>query len=377
VECAHDFNNLLMVISAYAELGLQTLYCDHPLRRNLREILSASQRAADLTRQLLASGRGQTPGLHSVNLNSIVEDTCRLLPRVIGEEVELCVSLAKDVGCIRADSGQMERVLLNLAVNARDAMPSGGRFSITTQHLAVEQSGIPDCPDMAGVQYVLLEVADTGEGIPADEISKIFRPFYTTKTESKGNGLGLAMVERTVKQAGGVITVESKSGNGTVFRMFFPVVGRPLENRGNSETTENSIPHGSETVLVVEDDDSVRECAVELLSSIGYEVLTAANAEEALAVAARHRGKIALMISDVVMPRMNGAKLAAASANLQPNMKVLFVSGHSEALVRRKGVEVPAQFLQKPYSIGLLATKLRETLQPASKEQAAAAAGAG
>ncbi len=224
---------------------------------------------------------------------------------------------------------------------------------------------------------MLLEVADTGEGIPADEISKIFRPFYTTTTESKGNGLGLAMVERTVKQAGGVITVESKPGNGTVFRMFFPVVGRPLENRGNSETTENSIPHGSETVLVVEDDDSVRECAVELLSSIGYEVLTAANAEEALAVAARHRGKIALMISDVVMPRMNGAKLAAALANLQPNMKVLFVSGHSEALVRRKGVEVPAQFLQKPYSIGLLATKLRETLQPASKEQAAAAAGAG
>ena len=149
---AHDFNNLLMAISAYAELGLQTLYCDHPLRRNLREILSASQRAADLTRQLLALGRGQTPGLHSVNLNSIVEDTCRLLPRVIGEDVELCVSLAEEVGCIRADSGQMERALLNLAVNARDAMPSGGRFSITTQRLAAEKSGIPDGPDMAGVQ---------------------------------------------------------------------------------------------------------------------------------------------------------------------------------------------------------------------------------
>src|SRR6266700_5004412 len=246
---AHDFNNLLMVISAYAELGLQTLYCDHPLRRNLQEILSASQRAADLTRQLLASGRGQMPGLHSVNLNSVVEDICRLLQSVIGEDVELCVSLAKDVGCIRADSGQMERVLLNLAVNARDAMPSGGRLSITTKHLASEQNGVPDRRDTADVQYVLLEVADTGEGIPADEISKIFRPFYTTKTESKGNGLGLAMVERTVRQSGGFITVESKPGNGTVFRMHFPVVRRLTENPANAGPSETSIPHGSERCL--------------------------------------------------------------------------------------------------------------------------------
>ena len=373
---AHDFNNLLMVISAYAELGLQTLYCDHPLRRNLQEILSASQRAADLTRQLLATGRGQMPGLHSVNLNSVVEDICRLLPSVIGEDVELCVSLAKDVGCIRADSGQMERVLLNLAVNARDAMPSGGRLSITTQHLASEENGVPDRRDMVGIQYVLLEVADTGEGIPTDEISKIFRPFYTTKTESKGNGLGLAMVERTVRQSGGFITVESKPSKGTVFRMFFPVVGRLTGNPADSEPTENSILHGSETVLIVEDDDAVRECTVELLSSIGYEVLPAVNGEEALALAARHRGKISLMVSDVVMPRMNGVKLAAALAKSQPNIKVLFVSGHPQDLVRRKGVEMTSQFLQKPYSFSLLATKLRETIEPAPHGHAAAAAGA-
>jgi two-component system, cell cycle sensor histidine kinase and response regulator CckA len=374
---AHDFNNLLMVISAYAELGLQTLYCDHPLRRNLQEILSASQRAADLTRQLLASGRGQMPGLHSVNLNSVVEDTCRLLPSVIGEDVELCVSLAKDVGCIKADSGEMERLLLNLALNARDAMPSGGRFSITTQHLASEQNGVPDRGDTAGVQYILLEVADTGEGIPADEIAKIFRPFYTTKTESNGNGLGLAMVERTVRQSGGFITVESKRGSGTVFRMFFPTVGRLAVNPADSKPSENSILHGSETVLVVEDDDAVRECTVELLSSIGYEVLPAVNGEEALALAARHRGKIALMVSDVVMPRMSGVKLAAALAKSQPSMKVLFVSGHPENLVRRKGVEIASQFLQKPYPFRLLATKLRETIEPAPHRHAAAAAGAG
>ena len=271
----------------------------------------------------------------------------------------------------------MERVLLNLAVNARDAMPSGGRFSITTQRLAAEQSGPLDGRDMVGIQYVLLEVADTGEGIPTDEISKIFRPFYTTKTESKGNGLGLAMVERTARQSGGFITVESKPGNGTVFRMHFPVVRRLTENPADSESSEGSIPHGSETVLVVEDYDSVRECAVELLSSIGYEVLSAVNAEEALALAAQHRGKIDVMVSDVVMPHMNGAKLAAALVETQPNMKVLFVSGHSEALVRRKGIEMPVPFLQKPYSFGLLATKLRESIEPAPHGHAAAAAGAG
>src|SRR5205807_5897817 len=213
-------------------------------------------------------------------------------------------------------------------VNARDAMPSGGRLSITTKHLASEQNGVPDPRDAAGVQYILLEVADSGEGIPADEISKIFRPFYTTKTESKGNGLGLAMVERTVRQSGGFITVESKPSNGTVFRMFFPMVGRLAENPADSEPSTNSILHGSETVLIVEDDDAVRECTVELLSSIGYQVLPAANGEEALALAAGHHGKIALMVSDVVMPRTNGAKLAAALAKSRPNMKILFVSGH-------------------------------------------------
>ena len=184
------------------------------------------------------------------------------------------------------------------------------------------------------------------------------------------------MVERTVRQSGGFITVESKRGSGTVFRMLFPVVGRGLKNRRNSEPAESSIPHGSETVLTVEDDNPVRECTVELLSSIGYEVLPAVNGEEALALAARHRGKIALMVSDVVMPRMNGVKLDAALAKSQPNIKVVFVSGHPQNLVRRKGVETTSQFLHKPYLFSQLATKLRETVEPAPHGHAAAAAGA-
>jgi PAS domain S-box-containing protein len=187
---AHDFNNLLMVISAYAELGLQTLYCDHPLRRHLEEILSAVRGATELTRQLLASGRGQMPGLQAVDLNSIVEESCRLLRRVVGEDVELRISLGEDVGRIKADPGQIERVLLNLAVNARDAMPAGGTFSIKTQSVDSEGSDIPEQIGGTLLQYVLLEVADTGEGIPAEEISKIFRPFYTTSQRTKAPALG-------------------------------------------------------------------------------------------------------------------------------------------------------------------------------------------
>jgi PAS domain S-box-containing protein len=369
---AHDFNNLLMVISAYAELGLQTLYCDHPLRRNLQEILLASRSAADLTRQLLASGRSHVPGLQTVNLNSIVEDTCRLLPRVLGEDVELRVSLGENVGCVKANTGQMERVLLNLAVNARDAMPGSGTLTISTKSVVPQEIG---SPDTALTEYVLLQVADTGEGIATDDVPKIFRPFYTTKSDGKGNGLGLAMVERTIRQNGGFIRVESEHGQGTAFHIYLPVAGQVQENSKKPRLAEGAVPLGSETILVV-DDDAVRESNSEFLSSAGYQVLVGASAEEAIAMAARHPGKIDLMISDVVMPHMNGAKLASAMAESQPDLKVLFVSGHSESVVRRKGVGAEAQFLQKPYAFALLAARLREVLKPTSQEYATTAAAA-
>ena len=189
---AHDFNNLLMVISAYAELGLQTLYCDHPLRRNLDAILSAVRRATELTRQVLASGRGQVLGSQAVDLNSLIEDSCCLLQRVVGEDVDLRISLGEDAGQIEADPGQIERVLLNLALNARDAMPSGGILTITTQ--ALDSGGVPNQVDFKHGKYVLMQVTDNGDGIPAERISKIFQPFYTTKSDNKGTGLGLAMV---------------------------------------------------------------------------------------------------------------------------------------------------------------------------------------
>jgi two-component system cell cycle sensor histidine kinase/response regulator CckA len=371
----HDFNNLLMVISAYAELGLQTIYCDHPLRRNLQEILSAPQRASELTRELLASGRSQAPGLHAVNLNSVVESACRLLARVLGEDVELRVSWGDGIGCINADPGQIERMLLNLAVNARDAMPAGGTLSIETKAVSAARTGAsePGCADFA--QHVLLEVTDTRDGIPAQDIPKIFRPFYTTKVEGKGNGLGLAMVERTVKQSGGSITVESEPSKGTTFRLYFPVIAHMREKPVTLATTECCSPRGSETVLVVEDDDKVRECSSDFLSSLGYRVLAAANGEEAIALAAQNPKEIDIMISDVVMPRLNGTKLASAMADSQPNMKVLLVSAHAHDVLRQKGLGVEVQVLQKPYSFGLLAERIRKELDPASRAHAAAGAG--
>jgi signal transduction histidine kinase len=368
---AHDLNNLLMVITAYSELGLQTLYCEHPLRRNLQEILAAAQRAGELTRQLLATGRGHIPGMHTVNLNSVVQETSQLLPQVLGEDIELNVSLGEGVGHIKGDAGQIERSLLNLAVNARDAMPLGGTFSVKTQVGAPAANG--DDQHQHAVEYALLEVADSGQGISAEEIPKIFRPFYTTKADRNGNGLGLAVVERTVKQSGGFIKVESEVGKGTMFRRYFPLVAQTQEHPGKSIPTGNSVPQGSETVLVVEDDDAVRDSSTEFLLALGYKVLPAANGKDALELAARHPGKIDAMIADVVMPHMSGTQLAANLAESQPEMKVLFVSGHAESLVRRKGVEAEAQFLQRPYPIGLLAERLRKTLGRPAQARAAAA----
>jgi len=370
---AHDFNNLLMVISAYAELGLQTLYCDHPLRRNLQEILSAVRRATELNRQVLASGSGQVPGTRAVDLNSLIEDSCRLLRRVVGEDVDLQISLGEDAGRIEADPRQIERVLLNMALNARDAMPSGGILTITTQ--ALDSGGMPDQLDVKPGKYVLMQVTDNGEGIPAERISKIFQPFYTTKSDCKGTGLGLAMVQKIVKQSGGAISVESEPDKGTVFCMYFPVSGNEPESSTDTELFECREVRGSETVLVVEDDESVRECSVEFLSSVGYQVLAAASGEEAVALAARHKGKIDLMLADVVMPGVNGTKLALSLAETRPDMKVLFVSGHGGTVARLKGVETGALFLEKPYPFSLLATTVRKMLELGVKAHTAAAGG--
>jgi two-component system cell cycle sensor histidine kinase/response regulator CckA len=369
---AHDLNNLLMVIHAYAELGLQTIYCEHPLRRNLQEILSAARRAADLTRQLLASGREFMPGMHAVKLNKIVEEACGLLRRVLGEDVELRLALDEEAGWIKADPSQVERALFNLAANARDAMPRGGTFSLTTKPVLINATDLPPGSRHLQSRYVLLEATDTGKGIPQEEISKIFLPFHSTKGDGQGYGLGLAVVERTMKLSGGFVRVESELEKGSSFRLYFPATERDGRNSVETKSVAE-VPQGTETVLLVEDDDAVREANVEFLSSVGYTVLSAANGEQALALASKHCGKIDALISDIVMPRMNGAELAANLARLQPDLRVVLVSGHAESILRRKGLAPSGEVLRKPYPFRLLATKLREKLLPETKARAASA----
>ena len=374
---AHDFNNLLMVISAYAELALNTLDAQNPLQHNLKEIVEASRRASDLTHQLLVFGRGRPPGLQLVAINSVVEEASALLPAVIGEDIELELGLSKDLLQVRADPGQIEQVLLNLAINARDAMSNGGRLLIETKSVCLDSSFTADKPGASPGAYVQLAVTDSGQGIHADELPRIFEPFYTTKPGGRGTGLGLAMVDGVVKQNGGFVEVESVPGLGSTFKIYLPVA---MEETSAEELQSHSavaiaIPHGSENVLVVENEDALRECMVEYLTSIGYQVQSAANGTVALEICAG-AGNIDLVISDVVLPGMSGPKLAERVAALQPEIKVCFISGYAESVALRKGVaDLTEHFLQKPFSLHALALKIREMLEEPKSTAASVAAG--
>ena len=312
------------------------------------------------------------PGVQAVKLNKIIEDACGLLPRVLGEDVELRLALDEEAGWIKADTIQVERALFNLAANARDAMPHGGAFSIMTKPVLIDATDMPAGSQHLQSSYVLLETTDTGKGIPPEEISKIFLPFHSTKGNGHGNGLGLAVVERTMRLSGGFIRVESELEKGTSFRLYFPATERAGWNSVETQSAAE-VPQGTETVLLVEDDDAVRESNAEFLSSVGYTVLSAANGEQALALASKHCGKIDALISDVVMPGLSGADLAARLTTQQPDLRVVFVTGHAESTLRRKGLAASAEVLRKPYPLSLLATKLREKLLPETKARAAGA----
>ena len=374
---AHDFNNMLMVISAYAELALESPSAEHSLWRYLHEILTASRRAADLTRQLLAFGRKQVQCLQLLSLNSVVEEACSMLPCVIGEDVALRLELGKGLGQVRADSGQIEQVLLNLAINARDAMPNGGELFLKTRLADAGDGLIREHPTSPATEYILLTVSDTGQGIPDENLPRIFEPFYTTKPEGSGTGLGLAMVYGIVRQSDGFISVHSQPGKGSTFKIYLPVAapaGREIASPGSAE---KRVDGGSETLLIVEDEDAVRQSEVEFLSTIGYTVISAANGKEALDQVRARANMIDLVITDVVMPQMSGPKLAQNLASLRPDLKVLFVSGYAEDAVLRKGVaDLTEHFLQKPFSLRSLAGKIREVLEQPVMARAVSAAGA-
>jgi len=361
---AHDFNNLLNVIIGYSELMLERRDSGDFLERGAREIHKAADRAAGLTRQLLAFSRQQVLEPKVLDLHEIIAEMKDLLLRMLGEEVELVVMPAEDLGRVRADPGQIGQVLMNLAANSRDAMPQGGRFIVETANVVIDETFSAQHADMPPGSYVALSVSDTGSGMSSETRSHIFEPFFTTKEKGKGTGLGLATVYGIVKQSGGYIWVYSEPDLGATFKLYLPRVDAQPERLPPAAAPAANC-QGSETLLVVEDEDGVRLLVRDYLRMKGYTVLEAGHGEEALRIAGEHSGEISLMITDVIMPGMNGRQLAERMAILRPAMKVLYMSGYAETAVYRKGVLEPgAPFLQKPFGPPDLGRKVRDVLGP-------------
>jgi two-component system cell cycle sensor histidine kinase/response regulator CckA len=359
---AHDFNNLLTIITGYGELLLDQLPAGDPSRELVRGMVHAGDRAAALTRQLLAFSRKAIVEPRALNLKDVVADTDSLLRRVIGEDIDLVTLSDPEVGSVKADPGQITQLLLNLAVNARDAMPTGGRLTIEIRNVYVDSSYAQAHVEVRPGPYVLLAVSDTGCGIPPDVLPRIWEPFFTTKEVGKGTGLGLAVVHGVVKQAGGHIQVYSEPGRGATFKVYLPQV-RERPSSGKSLPGLKVMPHGTETVLLVEDEEAVRRLARHVLAGCGYTVLEAGDGAEALRIAEQHPGQIDLLVTDVVMPRLGGRKLAGHLAGSHPGLKILFLSGYTDDAVVRHGIlEAEVPFLQKPYSPAVLAQKVREVL---------------
>jgi len=360
---AHDFNNLLMVISSYAELALDHLDPEHPLQRNLHEILKASRSAADITRQLLTFGRKQLQSLQAVDINTVLEDIGRMLPRLIGEDIKLSIFPGSHLGRVKADAVQLEQVVLNLAVNARDAMPKGGELTIETSSVVLDDAYIHQKPIVPAGVYTLLTVSDSGKGIPAEDLPHIFEPFFTTKDHEKGTGLGLAIVYGIVKQSGGFIWVYSERGQGTTFKIYLPSLEKSTLASLPAALGKDTPLTGSETVLFAEDDSAVRNATTGFLRSVGYAVLEARDGAEAIQIAEQHPGTIDLMIADVVMPGMSGCQAAEEARKLHPEMKVLYVSGYADRTLEKHGIRNDTSaFLQKPYTLKMLGWKLRSLL---------------
>ncbi len=358
---AHDFNNLLTVISGYDRMILDELPEMDPLRTYADEILSAADRAGALTNQLLTFSRRQIMKPRVFNVNEVIRQTEKMLRRLIGEDIDLTFRLNEEAGNIRADPGHVDQAIMNLAVNARDAMPTGGRLTIETDSVYLDENYAKSHVGVSPGEFVMIAVSDTGIGMDVATKRRIFEPFFTTKEQGKGTGLGLATVYGIVKQTGGDIWVYSELGRGTTFKLYFP---RVQESASPAPTAERDLPQGeNETILVVEDEKAVRDLTVRMLERLGYKVLIASGGQEALEISAGHKGRISLLLTDVVMPKMSGRQLADALIAERPDMKVVFVSGYTENTVIHHGVpDGGIEFLPKPFSREVLARKLREVL---------------
>lgn len=359
---AHDFNNLLTAIAGYANLALEAVGEKHPAAADLHGILEAAARATDLTRQLLAFSRKQIFEMKIVDLNALIQGMGKMLRRLIGEDIDLAIIPGAKPANVRADASQIEQVLVNLVVNARDAMPNGGNLTIETSNVTLDDAYVRTHPGAVAGDYVLIAVTDTGVGMAEDVKARIFEPFFTTKEPGKGTGLGLSTVFGIVKQHEGNIYVYSEPGQGTTFKVYLRQAAGPAEARAERADEEHLVGD-NETILLVEDDPSVRLMARRMLTGLGYTVLEAANGAEALQVARKHGAAIDLLITDVVMPRMNGRELARRLAEICPGVKTLYMSGYTEnAIAHNHILDEGAHFLQKPFARKVLARKVREAL---------------
>ncbi len=368
---AHDFNNLLTVILGYSQILADGLPESSRLADNTAQIKSAAERAAGITRQLLAFSRKSVLSPRVINLNDVVLNLDSLLRRLIGEDIEVRTVPANDLGSVRADPSQIEQVLMNLALNARDAMPRGGTVTLETANVSLDGTYARDHQSVEPGRYVMLAVSDTGEGMGPETQARIFEPFYTTKEVGKGTGLGLSMVYGIVKQSGGYIWVYSEPGQGTTFKIYLPRVDQPAEVV-SSDNHSAKVQRGTETILLVEDDAQLRALTSSVLSHCGYNVLVASAPEEGLAICKSTSHEIRLLVTDVVMPRMNGRQLAEQAQQIRPRIRVLYISGYTNDAIAHYGVLDPGLwFLPKPYALSSLIAKVREVLDSAPEPSAA------
>jgi PAS domain S-box-containing protein len=359
---AHDFNNLLTVITGYGEMMRREIPEGNPARPRLEEVIKAGERAAGLTRQLLAFSRKQVMQPKLLDLNSVVQELKKMLDRVVGEDVDINVQTASDLGTVKADPTQIEQVIMNLVVNARDAMPNGGHLTIETANTEIDDTYAASHPPAVPGRFVMLAVSDTGVGIDAETQRRIFEPFFTTKPDGKGSGLGLATVYGIVKQSGGYIWIYSEVGQGTTFKIYLPRVDEACAVDGPAAAVVDA-PRGDETVLVVEDMENVREMIRQVLEESGYTVLLAAHGEEALALVRERRSPIHLLLTDVVLPKLGGRGLAEQMLALRPGTPVLYMSGYTNGAVTHGGaLDEGIALIEKPFTPARLAHAVRKAL---------------
>jgi signal transduction histidine kinase len=359
---AHDFNNILAVIMGYSDLMMQKIGPKDENRSHIETIRSAAERAAGLTRQLLIFSRKQAVQLAVLDLNEVLNDMTKMLRRLVDENIEVTIVAGQNIGRIKGDSGYVGQVLMNLVVNARDAMPNGGHITIATTNASLDENDAKPHSGALPGDYVMLSVSDTGSGMTDDVKARLFEAFFTTKPKGKGTGLGLATCQTIVQQSGGYIEVSSEIGQGTTFKIYFPRVDQPL-SVSPKHIHFKELPRGTETLLLVEDEPALRHLACDVLEAQGYNVLRASNGQEGLKVVREFNGPpISLVVTDVIMPLMGGAVMAEWLKTANPDIKILFTSGYPDETITNNGAHAGVEFLAKPYTTATLAGKVREML---------------